>query len=245
MLQRRQSSQRLLCRFATFVPLREINAHICNMNLPLVSVFFILILCSCKVTEQNISGTYRLKDASKTKLVLNKDKTFEFEKNFNHPGPAFFPDSTELNFRTTGRWQLEKGQLVLNSFRAPANHSQSARDSIIRNTDITSISFWDKYGDPIDIRMIRFPENRTKLHKGNTISFFAQDFTNTDTLEFHFYGYLPFRWIPTAGSNINNQHRVTIYETLRQGYFINMFLTAKGKKISHADKSFYLIKSEE
>ena len=204
-----------------------------------------LLFCSCKTTEQNIAGTYRLKGNSQTKLVINRDNTFEFVKNFNEPGPSFFPDSTELNFRTNGYWKLgTNGRLVLNSeSNFSPSYNKPFLDSITRNTEITSFSFWDTYGEPIPIRMIRFPANRVKLHKSNIISFFAEDFQHNDTLEFHFYGYPPHRWAhdPNAGLS-NSQHRITLFQQDRPGYFKEMVLLAERKKLVAPDKSFTLFK---
>ena len=214
------------------------------MKILLPSLLLTILLYACSVTERNVTGTYKLKSASKTRLVLKDDKTFEFVKNFSEPGPQFLPDSTEWNFRTVGSWQLEEnGKLVLNSSTQNGSFSEHAIDIVTPNTDITSFSFWDQYGDAVPIRLIRFPANRTKLYKGNIISFFADDFSNTDTIEFHFYGYRPYRWIVSpAQTGKNNQHRVTLYEQIRPGYFNNMVLTADRKKLLSGDRSFSLFK---
>ena len=193
-----------------------------------------------------MAGTYRLSPDSQTRLTLHSDKTFEFVKNFNSPGPVFFPDSTELNFRTIGKWQLVEKKLVLNSDNITnETFTLQAKDSVTSNTDITSFSFWDKYGEPVPIRLIRFPLNRTKLHKSNVISFFAEDFTASDTLEFHFYGYKPYRWISQAHDLItNSQHRIILSEELRPGYFINMVLSTQKNKLINEEKTFALYKTD-
>jgi len=212
----------------------------------ILTLFITVLFFSCKVTEQTIPGTYRLKNSSKTKLVLNPDKTFEFVKNFSEPGPVFFPDSNDLNFRTTGNWQWDKtGKVILTSFPGISSFTQQATDSISYNTDITSFSFWDQYGDPVPIRFIRFPENRTKLHKSHVISFFAEDFVGSDTMEFHFYGYAPYRWInPPVQKGINNRHKIILYEQIRKGFFTNLVLATERKKLIAPDKSFSLHKSK-
>lgn len=206
------------------------------------------LIVSCKVTEKNITGTYRLKDVPKTKLVLHKNNTFSFTKNFAQPGPAFFPDSTEMNFQTTGHWQLTKnGLLLLNSFPAMStgNHAAMA-DSVQYNSSITSFSFWDSYGDPVPIRFIKFLPAKIKFHRGNSISFFIEDFNPRDTMEFHFYGYAPVKWpgITPQDQQQNNTHRITLYEPVRPGYLTNIPLTADRKKLVSADKSFALVKSK-
>lgn len=210
------------------------------------TILALVLLAACKVTEKNIVGTYRLRSPSRTMLVLKNDKTFEFVKNFPEPGPVFFPDSTEMNYRTAGHWQLNDGQLILNSFPGGSKDiALQAKDSVTRNTEITSFSFWNQYGDGVPIRLIRFPANRTKLHKSNVISFFAEDFISADTLEFHFYGYLPYRWTSTPAKTVtNNQHRITLFEQQRQGYFTNVVLTAGRNKLVSPDKSFSMFKEE-
>jgi hypothetical protein len=214
-------------------------------------VLFLLLLAtlfySCKVNEKNIAGTYRLKGPSRTKLVLHTNKTFEFVKNFAEPGPLFFPDSTEMNYRTTGNWQLSKnGALILNSFPGAAPLTEPAADSILTNTSLTSFSFWNKYGDPVSIRFMKFPPDKIKLYKANIVSFFAEDFSKNDTLEFHFYGYPPVKWpgsFKQPGSG-NISHHVTLYEEDRHAIFKNVVLQADRKKLLAADKSFALYKKD-
>jgi hypothetical protein len=206
-----------------------------------------LIFCSCSVTEKTVAGTYRLKGPSKTKLVLNKDKTFEFVKNFSEPGPVFFPDSTEMNFRTTGNWMLDRNKkIVLNSFPDEAGMKPvREKDSVITNTTITSFSFWDSYGDPVSIRFMKLPPAKIKLYKANSISFFAGDFGKTDTLEFHFYGYHPVKWKGQFQQMADNfSHRITLYEEPRPGYFKQLPLIFKRKKLVSSDNSFALYKAD-
>jgi hypothetical protein len=217
------------------------------MKVFISAILVMQLVLSCNTSGKNISGVYRLRPASRTMLILHEDHRFEFIKNFAEPGPAFFPDSTDLNFRTAGNWQQgQKGQLILNSFTANQdNINELTSDSITRNTDISSFSFWDQYGDPLAIRLIRFPANRAKLHKSNIVSFFAEDFAAYDTIEFHFYGYRPYRWIITPAERMNNhQHRITLYEPFRAGYFKNKALVPGRKKITDPAKSFALYKSQ-
>jgi hypothetical protein len=205
------------------------------------------LVCSCSVTEQKLAGVYKLKGGSRTQLVLKRDKTFEFVKNFSEPGPVFLPDSTEMNFRTAGNWVLDnKKQVVLNSFGNGKNAIPvREKDSIIANTTITSFSFWNSYGDPVSIRFMKFPTDKIKLYKANTISFFSGDFGKTDTLEFHFYGYAPIKWPGQFHQMADNaSHRVTLFEEERPGYFSQLTLSTKGKKLISSDKSFALYKTK-
>ena len=203
------------------------------------------LLFSCKVSEKSIAGTYQLNGPSRTKLVLNNDKTFEFVKNFAEPGPVFFPDSTEFNYRTTGNWTLNKnGSLVLNSFTDQQPSFKQPADSLLNNPAMTSFSFWNEYGDPVNIRFMKFPPDKIKLYKANSISFFAEDFDKKDTLEFHFYGYAPVKWPGNFSAAFNGSHSVTLFEEHRNGFFKNVELKAQRKKLLAADKSFALYKKD-
>ena len=201
---------------------------------------------SCKVAEETIAGIYYFKKFPKTKLVLKKDKTFEFVKNFSRPGIEIFGDSSDLNFRTTGTWQLnEKKQLVLNSFTNKSTGRVFTRSVIMaKDSNITSISFWDFYDDPVPIRFMKFSDDRIKFHLGNSISFFAPDFNEKDTMEFHFYGYKPYTW-PDPGYNNadNNRYKIILNEENRQGFFKDVIFIAKRKKLIGPDKHFNLKKT--
>ncbi|HEX2629504.1 MAG TPA: hypothetical protein VHM26_10835 [Chitinophagaceae bacterium] len=216
-----------------------------------IQLFTLLLIAAaisgCGVSERTVTGTYQLRVPSKTKLVLKKDKTFEFVKNFSEPGPKFFPDSTEMNFRTRGKWLLnEQGQLVLNSDAANTGAHLLVKDSVIHNTSLTSLSFRDSYGDPVTIRFIKFLPDKIKFYRGNTISFFKEDFTKTDTLEFHFYGYAPVKWPSVTAQNFSDNHSRTfiLYEEDREGFFNNVVLSAEKNKLVSKDKSFALYKND-
>lgn len=212
-----------------------------------VASFSLLFFTSCKITEENIVGTYRLKDYPKTKLTLSKDKIFEFVKNLPKPAIEVFPDSTDLNFRTTGNWQLNrKSQLILNSFSDKSLGRVFDLTTVKTNdTSMTSFSFWDFYDDPVPIRFIKFPDDRIKFRLGNSISFFAADFNKTDKLEFHFYGFKPYIWPDMINDDMGNNHyKIILNEQNRQGFFKNVFFLAKRKKLISADNKFSLRKSK-
>jgi hypothetical protein len=200
-----------------------------------------LTLASCAITEKNITGSYYLPSQTETRLTLYPDNNFEFIRNYNGPGPQLFDDSADLNFRTSGSWKLTDGKLILNSFTTESQpFTRAAKDSIIHNTDITSFSFWNQAGEPVPIRLIRFPENRTKLHKSHVVSFFAEDFGPMDTLEFHFYGYMPFRWVSPSPAGPNNQHRITLFDQVRYGYFNNQVLIPGKNKLTTPGNQFFI-----
>ncbi len=65
-----------------------------------------IIPSSCKMPEGNIIGSYQQKEKISAKLILKKDKTFEFA------GPELtlisksYSATTNQYFLTTGTWQL-------------------------------------------------------------------------------------------------------------------------------------------
>ena len=81
----------------------------------LLLYYTVLILSSCKMTEGNIIGLYQQKEKISAKLILKKDKTFEFA------GPEItlvdksYSATTNQYFLTTSTWQLSGKKLILNS----------------------------------------------------------------------------------------------------------------------------------
>ncbi len=205
-------------------------------------LFIAAAITSCHSSRNAVVGTYGLQTSPRTYLKLVDNGRFEFVKNLSEPGPAFFPDSLELNFKTSGTWQMEKGRkVVLNSDiseKTPVGFS----DAAATNPSLTSFSFYNEYGDPVAIRFMKFPPNKIKLYKGNSISFFAGDLTAADSLEFHFYGYRPVNW-PAAFANndtANHSHTITLYQDNRPGFFKDQVFYFRKNKIISRDRSIAL-----
>ena len=124
------------------------------------------------MTEGKITGSYQQKEKISVKLILRKDKTFEFA------GPEItlvnksYSAATSQYFLTTGTWQLSGNKLILNSFLTDSLESENrVTDSIARFTSITSFNFWNRYGDPVSIWSIMLPSSKTKPHFGNNLYF--------------------------------------------------------------------------
>ena len=204
------------------------------MQKPVNYIALLLALSSCKLTADTVAGTYQQENKYSSRLILKKDKTFEFAGNNNvlvDPGSSTFSDN--LNFLTSGTWEFSSNHVRLHSRDGDTLTTTAGfTDSITRFTSITSFNFWNRYGDPVSIRSIRLFRSKTKPHFGNSLFLFAQDFQRTDTLVFQFEGYPDFTYpgsIPYAIGN--NTHKIILHEPYRSSVFNNTVLITKKNKL--------------
>jgi len=204
------------------------------MQKPSYYIALLLALSSCKLTEETIAGTYQQENKISSRLVLKKDKTFEFAGDnsaLNDGGGSTKPDN--LNFQTSGTWEFSSNHVRLNSRATdPVSETPAFTDSITRFTSITSFNFWNRYGEPVSIRSIRLFRSKTKPHFGNSLFFFAQDFQRTDTVVFQLEGYPDFSYpgsIPYAIGN--NTHKIVLNEPYRSSVFNNTVLIPKKNRL--------------
>ena len=197
-------------------------------------IALLLALSSCKLTADTVVGTYQQDHKIATRLILKKDKTFEFAGDNSaliSGGSSANPDNT--NFLTSGTWEFTSNQITLNSRGSDSiSVTPAFTDSISRFTSITSFNFWNRYGDPVSIRSIRLSRAKTKPHFGNSLFFFAQDFQRTDTIVFQLEGYPDFSYpgsIPYAIGN--NTHKIELREPYRSAVFNNMVLIPKKNRL--------------
>jgi len=204
------------------------------MQKPSYYIALLLALSSCKPTAETIAGTYRQENKISSRLVLNKDKTFEFAgDNSALIDGVSSPNWENLNFLTSGTWEFSSNHVRLNSLGIDSMSVTPAfTDSITRFTSITSFNFWNRYGEPVSIRSIRLYRSKTKPHFGNSLFFFAQDFPRTDTLVFQLEGYPDFSYpgsIPYAIGN--NTHKILLHEPYRSSVFNNTVLIPKKNRL--------------
>ena len=169
-----------------------------------------------------------------SRLILNKDKTFEFTGNKSAlPEPDLTAGADNLNFLTSGTWEFSSNHVKLQSRDVDSmSVAPPFTDSITRFTSITSFNFWNRYGDPVSIRSIRLYRSKTKPHFGNSLFFFAQDFQRTDTIVFQLEGYPDFSYpgsIPYAIGN--NTHKIVLHEPYRSSVFNNTVLIPKKNRL--------------
>lgn len=190
---------------------------------------FIIVLSSCGIAEKNIAGTYQPVNLQRARLILKQDKTFELSMPDPVTDTLLINTPSLMNVFTTGSWYYDKKEVVLKS--AASNDFSNAKpinDSITRFTSISSLNFWNRYGDPVSIRYIILPAMRTKPHFGNSLYFFSQDFKETDTLRFYFEGYPPFNFPGSIPSAIgNNIHKITLFEPYRPAAFSDLHFMVK------------------
>ena len=207
-----------------------------------------VILSSCKVTADNLVGIYQQIDRTTSILIIKKDKTFEFTGPEEIMTSNSNPVSSSLNFLTTGTWELNNHQLLLNSFTADSpgyEYENVTTDSITRFTSLTSFHFWNRYGDPVSIRFIQLPPAKTKPHFGNSLYLFAQDFKATDTIKFHLDAYPDFTYpgsIPYAIAN--NTHKIILREPYRSAVFNNTSFTCKKNKLHGSENKLAFAKKK-
>ncbi len=197
------------------------------------------------MTADSVAGTYQQENKSSAKLILRKDKTFEFAGKKNMASTnSHLSQSDNSNFLTSGTWDIKSNQLWLNSFTADSlKQDYYFTDSIARFTTITSFNFWNRYGDPVSIRSIQVSPARSKPHFGNSLYLFAQDFKSSDTLVFHFEGYPDFTYPGSIPFSIgNNTHKIVLWEPYFPAAFNNAAFIPKKNKIITADNDFVLTK---
>ena len=215
------------------------------MQKPVRYIALLLFLSSCKMTADSVAGTYQQENKSSAKLILRKDKTFEFAGKKNMAclnGHSSQGDNSI--FLTSGTWDIKSNQLWLNSFTADSLRQEYYfTDSIARFTSITSFNFWNRYGDPVSIRSIQVSSARTKPHFGNSLYLFAQDFKSSDTLIFRFEGYPDFTYPGSIPFSIgNNMHKIVLWEPYFPAAFNNAAFIPKKNKIITAENDLILTK---
>jgi hypothetical protein len=208
-------------------------------RLSLAAIVFMLVSCG---SAKQVSGIYYT-PGGEAQLSLKADSSFEWI----YPGDkAVEIGNTHTNrtmlYFTGGKWSIEKSQLVLiPSSDKDAFSTPMADDSISRFTTISSINFWNRFGEQVKIRAIRIAKSQLKPHFGNSLYFFAQDFKRSDTLIFYLEGYHPFTYpgsIPGAiGDNI---HKITLYEPYQDNQ--QTVIRVKGKRL-YANREYYVKKN--
>jgi hypothetical protein len=192
--------------------------------------FILFLLVACQTAEKTIVGTYELRDAQRTKLILRQDHTFELSMLNASADSILVKDADMANFFTTGLWEVKKNKLQLKTVqvREWPGRDVIVNDSVTHFTSISSINFWTRHGDPIPIRSIVLPAMRPKPHFGNSLYFFSQDFKSADTLKFNLEGYPTFSFPGSIPSTLgNNAHKIVLHEPYRETPFTNLQLAVK------------------
>lgn len=160
-----------------------------------------VILTSCGNSIKSLSGTYVLDQVPKTRLILNANNTFIFIK-LNENPYLFTSDHINQRFYITkGQWDLLGSQIILTSSKdSQAYDLVKIVYDTTHNLKYSRFRFFDIYEDSIGSGPILYPDS-TQFVKGGAgrkadFYSFGEDMTKTGSLEFIFYGYGPWKYVP-------------------------------------------------
>lgn len=194
-------------------------------------IAILLFVSSCKLTEKDILGVYKLEGFPKTTLKINADKTFEFSKNKRNPYLHPFDHPDQYYYDTKGSWQtISKKVISLTSQTDTIVYPLvQIKTSPAKDSGFSNITFYDKYGDTVRILYVQLSDSSTVGRLHGTMPCFSKDLTASDTFEFHFYGYRPYIFI--SGRKINQDYDITLKPEFQPGFFGGSPFAIKRKKI--------------
>lgn len=185
-----------------------------------ISTLLFILISSCKVTEKDIIGLYKLDRFPKTTLKINPDKTFEFSKNNYNPYLHPFDHADEYFADTKGSWQsVDKKIISLTSqsdtlvFPLVSFHTYPSTDK-----NWSSFTFYDSYGDTVKILYVQYIDSSISAAMHRSMDYFTEDLTKRDTLEFHFYGYRPYTLI--SGQKVNLDYIFILKPSFQPSFFV-------------------------
>jgi hypothetical protein len=196
----------------------------------------VLIVSSCKITRDNLTGGFSCKPIPTIRLNLYKDSTFEFIKINKNPYLHPFEHPDEYFFVSTGYWKLSSSkELILNS-KPNSRYSYKSPQVIEKpraNVLSSHFAFYDLYKKPVDILYVELQDKSTVMVLHRSMPDFSYDFSKGDTLKFYFYGYPPYTFIknkrPTA------DYEIRLLPNLNSNYFSDKKLKAHKNRIVDAN----------
>jgi hypothetical protein len=196
----------------------------------LISAFSLLLISSCAVTDKDIIGTYSLDNFPKTTLRIKLDKTFEFSKNNRNPYLHPFDHPDEYYFDTKGTWQtVGKRTISLTSQSDTLIYPLTSLQADPARDNKSYFTFYDTYGDTVKILYVQFTDSSIAAAMHRSMNYFAEDLTNRDTLQFHFYGYRPYTFI--GGKKTNQDYKITLRPSFQPNFFIRTEFKIKRKQL--------------
>jgi hypothetical protein len=185
----------------------------------LVSTLFAIVLYSCKVTEKDIIGHYKLDKFPKTTLTINSDKTFEFSKNNRNPYLHPFDHPDEYYADTKGKWHMVNNKTISLTSQSDTliYPLVSLQTYPARDKNWSYFTFYDTYGDTVKVLYVQYNDSSISAAMHRSMDYFTEDMTKRDTLEFHFYGYRPYIFI--SGYKINQDYIITLKPAFQPNFF--------------------------
>ena len=201
------------------------------MTKNLLKLLVAIIICtSCKVTEENFVGSYSLDKVPKTTFTFNSDKTFSFTRINPNPYLHPFDHPDEYHFTTRGNWGfVEKNIIEIVSQLDTISYPLVTVDKIRSQDDsLSKFSFIDVYGDKVKILYVQKTDSSIVAALHRSMDFFSCKLKTEDTLEFHFYGYLPYKFI--GGQKESSDYVITLRPFFKPGFFFRrQFKVSKNK----------------
>jgi hypothetical protein len=216
------------------------------------AIVIILFFYSCKVTDINIVGHYKMNHFPKSTLTLKSDNNFEFIQNYRNPYLHAFEHPDEYYFRTIGKWKRDGKIITLNSssdsliyplYKIVVTDSIPNKKSYLENdpaynlmtrnsktTEFCNYVFYDLYNDTVPILYVKTPlGDVARLH--GSMKYFSWDKKNKDTLEFSFFGYRPVTIINSKNGETN--YKIDLQPEFKPNWFKDTKLKVSRKKIKH------------
>jgi hypothetical protein len=98
-----------------------------------------------------------------------------------------------------------------------------------RDSKWSYFTFYDTYGDSVKVLYVQYIDSSISAAMHRSMDYFTEDLTKRDTLEFHFYGYRPYRFI--SGHNTNQDYSITLKPTFQPNFFQGTQFRIKRKQL--------------
>lgn len=223
-------AQAVACRLCKH-PVNGISQKKHVTKIAFISILFVVLTSSCKVTEKDIIGSYQLDRFPKTTLTINADKTFEFSKNNRNPYLLPFDHPDEYYADTKGTWQaVDKKTIVLTSQSDTLIYPLvSVATAPARDKKWSYFTFYDTYGDTVQVLYVQFTDSSISAEMHRSMDYFTEDLTKRDTLEFHFYGYRPYVFM--GRRKVNQDYSITLKPGFQPNFFRRTEFRLKRKQL--------------
>lgn len=196
-----------------------------------ISALLFILISSCKVTEKDMIGLYKLDRFPKTTLKINTDKTFEFSKNNRNPYLHPFDHPEEYYAKTKGTWQTvdEKTISLTSQSDTLIYPLVSLQTYPARDKNWSYFTFYDTYGDTVKVLYVQYIDSAISAAMHRSMDYFTEDLTKRDTLEFYFYGYRPYTLI--SGQKVNQDYKFVLKPSFQPNFFVGTEFRIKRKQL--------------
>jgi len=210
-------------------------------------LLLVLFVTSCKITRDDMVGTFVYKKTPTIRLRTFKDSTFEFIKITKNPYLHPFEHPDEYFLITAGYWKYNSSKdLILNSeanfrytYKSPRVTARPPADS-----KDSHFVFNDLYRNRVNIVYVELEDKSIVMIFHQSMKDFSFDLSKSDTLKFYFYGYPPYTFINDKKPPSN--YEITLFPNLNPNYFNKRkFKIHKNKIVDESNKaSFKHIKND-